>query len=272
MLWVALPLGAALGSFAVALDSRWSPEAGWRDLLSRPSMCDSCRARVAWYDNIPIVSWLLLGGRTRCCKARIGLREPFGELAGAVLMAALSSTLREPATYLAWSMISLAILTLATAVASGLALALIDSRTRLLPNPLVLTVAVSGAIFASMDALLNNNVAGLLVPLSSSLAWWLAFWVLRLTSRGGMGIGDTKLAAAVGLWLGVFGIPVSLVGFFLAFAFGAIQGLLVMAIKRAGRKQQVPFGPAILGGGATAIIFGNQIWFGYLQLVTGFAI
>ena len=89
---------------------------------------------------------------------------------------------------------------------------------------------------------------------------------------GGMGIGDTKLAAAVGLWLGVFGIPVSLVGFFLAFAFGAIQGLLVMAIKGAGRKQQLPFGPAILGGGATAIIFGNQIWFGYLQLVTGFAI
>lgn len=272
LLWVALPLGAALGSFAVALDSRWTPEANWRQILTRSSQCDACGQKVVWFDNMPILSWLLLGGRTRCCKARIGYREILGELAGAALMVALSWTLREPATYLAWSMILLAVLALATAVASGLALALIDSRTKLLPNPLVATLFLSGAVFAAMDGLLNTNLTSILVPLASSAGWVATFWIARLASRGGMGLGDVKLAGALGLWLGIFGLPVSAVGFFLAFAFGATEGLILIAFRDASRKQQLPFGPAMLAGCATAIIFGNQIWLGYLQLVTGFGI
>lgn len=272
LLWVALPLGAALGSFAVALDSRWTPEANWRQILTRPSQCDACGQRVVWFDNIPILSWLLLGGRTRCCKTRIGYREILGELAGAALMVALSWTLREPATYLAWSMISLAVLALATAVASGLALALVDSRTKLLPNPLVATLFLSGAVFAGMDALLNTNLMSVLLPAVSSAGWVATFWLARLASRGGMGLGDIKLAGALGFWLGIFGLPVSAVGFFLAFAFGAAEGLILIAFRGASRKQQLPFGPAMLAGSATAIIFGNQIWLGYLQLVTSFAI
>ena len=270
LLWMAVPLGAAVGSFAAALDSRWQPGKPWRELLVQNSHCSTCGSSIAWRDNIPVISWLILKGRARCCGSNIGSKTLVAELIGMIALAALSLGIQEAYGLWGWLAIISTLLLQAGGFAVSLALALIDARTGLLPNRLVLSLILLSLGFAAIQSADQGSLQPVLTGAGSSLIWFAVFWLLRVVSRGGMGQGDIKLAAAIGLWLGAIGPEVSSVGFFLAFGFGAIQGLAFAALRGGGMKQRIPFGPAMLAGWLAAGAFGNQIWNGYLNLVSDF--
>lgn len=270
LLWITLPLGAALGSFAAAVDSRWHTCISWLSLLTESSHCDGCGRHIPWFENLPLVSWVLLRGRGRCCGHAIGTKTLISELAGAGLLAGLTLSATSGNERGDWLKFLTLVLILSAMVAAILSLTLIDLRTSLLPNPLVFTLMVSAMAFTLWLGATTGSAVPAFWALVSSLTWYAIFWLLRLASRGGMGRGDIKLAAALGWGLGALSVTVSAVGFFLAFAFGAAHGIGATRIRIDGLKQRIPFGPAMLTGFVIAFIFGGKIWDGYLNLFSSF--
>jgi leader peptidase (prepilin peptidase)/N-methyltransferase len=223
-----------------------------------PSACPRCHQAIRAYDNLPVVSWLLLAGKCRDCALPISPRYPIVELATGVLFALMG-----------WRFgLSTELPAFLFLAAAGLALAVIDLDTERLPNALTLpSYAVGGAL--------------LLIPAAGDGAWgayfqaWLGALVLFLfyfalawIYPAGMGLGDVKLAGVLGLYLGWLGWGSLLAGGFLGFFLGAVVGVGLMIAKRAGRKSRIPFGPFMLAGALLAILWGQQIsdWYGRLFL------
>jgi len=232
-----------------------------RDLsVVRPrSFCPHCQATLAWYDNIPLASYLLLRGRCRGCGAAIGLRYPAVELLTAGLFAA--AVLRAG--------LSLEGLRLALLAALLVGLIFTDLEARILPDEFTLggiAAALALALLAPMDPLLvlllaprqwdprwlslGEALLGVLV--TGSLLWVMGTLYEKVRRREGMGLGDVKMAAMLGAFLGLYGAMLALLLGSLA---GSLLGLIY--IKAAGKKAseyQLPFG-SFLGVGALAVAF-----------------
>jgi leader peptidase (prepilin peptidase)/N-methyltransferase len=218
-------------------------------LATPGSHCPSCDAPVRPYDNIPLLSWLLLRGRCRDCKEPIGSRYPIVEALTAALFAAVAVVHAHDTAMLVLGLVLVAFL---------VPIALIDAELRIIPNKLTLPAAVLAVVLGTaldpggeVERLIAGFAAGGVLALPS------------LLHPKGMGMGDAKLVAVLGLFLGRAILP----AFFIAFALGAIIGVAIMIRKgmHAGRKTAVPFGPFLAIGGVVGILAGNELVQMYLD-------
>ena len=225
-----------------------APELPRYNLITPRSHCPACDHRIAWYENVPVASYLFLRGRCSACQAPISQRYPAVELLTAALTVA--AVIRFGATpaavagsVLLWSLI---------------ALTFIDFDTQLLPDNITLPLLWAGLV---------ANVAGFLPGVSlrdavigaiaGYLLLWTIYWLFKLIrGKEGMGYGDFKLLAALGAWLGWQMLPLIVL---LSSVVGAMIGLGLVAFK--GRDHQIPlaFGPYLAIAGAIALFFGKPL-------------
>ncbi|MDR6618149.1 general secretion pathway protein O [Klebsiella sp. 1400] len=233
--------GLAFGSFFNVVIHRlplMMAHAEGINLCFPASFCPQCREPIAWRDNIPLLSFLFLKGRSRCCAEPISPRYPLMELAtGALFM--LVGYLIPPGIPLLGGLLLLSVL---------LILATIDAQTQLLPDGLTLPLLWAGLLFNLSDtfAPLAEAVIG---AMAGYLSLWSVYWVFRLlTGKEALGYGDFKLLAALGAWLGWQALPQTLL---LASASGLVWTLLQRLITRQSFQQPLAFGPwlALAGGG-----------------------
>ena len=231
-------IGLVIGSFLNVVAHR--VPAG-ESLVSPGSHCPGCGAPVKPYDNIPVVSWLLLRGRCRNCGMRISVRYPLVELATAITFAAVVAV-RGFDNDLVLEL---------PFVAALIALAAIDFDHKLLPNKIVYPLAAYGVIatlLVDQDDLVENLIAG--------AGAFLFLLVAVIAYPRGMGMGDVKLAGAMGLYLGLSVIHALLV----AFLSGSLVGVVIIAREgAAGRKKAVPFGVFLALGGIVGVLAGPEL-------------
>jgi leader peptidase (prepilin peptidase)/N-methyltransferase len=231
--------GIAAGSFATAVAHR--VPRGVSVAFAR-SECPACGARIAAYDNIPLFSWLLLRGRARCCGARISPRYPLTELAVGLLFAATMLLYRHDAAEAAIGLVFVTVLAVVT---------LTDLEQRIIPNK----VLIVGAVLCLAIAL-PTDPAGVPERLAAAAAAGGIFFGVALAYPAGMGLGDVKLAATMGLFLGRAVGPAIL----MALLAGSIVGLALIGRHGSGaRKMAIPFGPFLALGGVVGLLAGDQL-------------
>lgn len=234
----AAPLGAVIGSFLNVVIHRLPR----RESLVHPrSRCPSCETQIAAYDNLPVISWLVLRGRCRNCGAAISARYPAVELLTAVSFAAVAGARGVDGE----------LLLLLPFAAMLVVVAAIDLDHRIVPNRIVLPATVYGVAVSVLVR--AGELPELLIAGAAAFAFLL---VAALAYPGGMGMGDVKLAGVMGLYLGLSVVP-ALVTAFLA---GTVVGLA--KIVREGpqaRKAGVPFAPFLALGGLAALIAGPEL-------------
>ncbi|MBM3107927.1 prepilin peptidase [Pseudomonas sp. V1] len=272
-LCLALVLGLIVGSFLnvlvhrlpIMLQQQWQAEA--REVLDLPSEepaerydlilpashCPHCGHRIRAWENIPLLSYLLLRGRCSSCRSAISVRYPLVE----VLCAALT-------VFAAWHLgASVAALALMVFSWGLLSMSLIDMQHRLLPDALVLPLLWLGLIV---------NAFELFVPLEDALwgavvgylSLWSVFWLFKIiTGKEGMGYGDFKLLALIGAWGGWQILPLTLL---LSSVLGAVIGLIMLRFKGEKASTPIPFGPYLAIAGWIALLWGGQITTSYLKL------
>ncbi len=236
--------GLLIGSFLTVVAHRVPLG---ESVVAGRSRCPGCGVQIAAYDNVPVVSWLALGGNARCCGAAISPRYPLTELATGALFAAVGLAFHDDAAQLALGLVF---------VSTLVAIVLTDLERRIIPNKVLLVAAVLGvAIVAATDpaslperAIAAAAAGGLL--LAAALAY-----------PQGMGLGDVKLAATMGLFLGRDVAAAILV----ALLAGSVVGLTIIARHgAAARKQAIPFGPFLALGGVVGQFAGDELVDWYL--------
>ena len=264
-------LGLCIGSFLnvvihrlpVMLERQWRkdsaemlgqphPEEGEPLSLARPrSRCPHCKHVIRWHENIPVLGWLMLRGRCSNCKTKISSRYPLVELLTGGLFALAAWKVGPQPTALLWCVV----------VAILVALTFIDWDTTLLPDDLTLPLLWGGLIAAAL---------GWTIPLTSALwgavfgylALWAVYWLFKLTTgKEGMGYGDFKLLAALGVWLGPTMLLPVLIG---ASVLGTVVGVAMKASGALREGRYVPFGPFLAGAGIAVFLIGAPTITGWL--------
>jgi len=239
--------------------------------LSRPaSACPKCGSSIRAYDNIPVLSWLMLRGKCRDCRAGVSARYPLVELGTAAffvvvgLFFAGSIAATQPGHVAIAHGVSLVAFLYLGAI--SVALAIIDIETHTLPNRIVLPAYIVGAALLLASSILSGDFAPLLRAGIGLAALWAVYALMRIVYPKGMGFGDVKLAGVIGMYLGWSGWGALVVGSFAAFVLGGLFGIGVILIRRGTRKTAIPFGPWMLLGAWIGILFGSRITAGYLAL------
>jgi leader peptidase (prepilin peptidase)/N-methyltransferase len=260
-------VGSLIGSFLNVVVFR--VPAG-RSVVSPPSACGHCGSRIRPWDNIPVVSWLVLRGRCRDCSAPISIRYPLVELGSGVFFAIVALALVPSvlastaiASAVAAALVFVAYLYFASV---SVALTLIDLDTGRLPNVIVLPGYAVGAALFVAAGILSGNPTPLLTAGVGAAGLGLLYLVLFLVFPGGMGFGDVKLAGVVGLFLGYLGWDELIVGGASAFLLGGLFAIGLLVLRKARAKTGVPFGPWMLGGAWLGILAGPPIAAAYLAL------
>lgn len=223
------------------------------NLVLPNSSCPHCTHEIKPWENIPVISYLLLRGKCSNCKASISLRYPLVELTCGLLSA-----------YIAWhfgfTWQAGALLLLTWGL---LAMSLIDVDHQLLPDSLVLPllwlglIANSFGLFTSLEDALWGAIAGY-------LSLWSVYWLFKLvTGKEGMGYGDFKLLAMLGAWGGWQVLPLTIL---LSSLVGAVLGLIMLRLRNAETSTPIPFGPYLAIAGWIALLWGEQITARYLQI------
>ena len=231
--------GLVAGSFATAVAHRVPLGLS---IAGPRSQCTACGAPIAAYDNVPVLSWLLLRGRARCCGAPISPRYPLTELAlGALFAATVAVYWDQPAE----AVIGLVFVTMLAMIT------LTDLEHRIIPNKILL----AGAILCLAIAV-PTDPAGLPERAIAALAAGGLFFLAALAYPRGMGLGDVKLAATMGLVLGRAVAPAILA----ALLIGSAVGLALIARHGSGaRKMAIPFGPFLALGGVVGLRAGDEL-------------
>ncbi|RMF92042.1 MAG: prepilin peptidase [Nitrospinota bacterium] len=218
-----------------------------QSIIWPPSHCPSCQAPVKPYDNIPLLSFLLLRGRCRACRHPISWRYPLVEALNALLYLLVYS-------YYGFHLLTGIYALLLTIL---LIVTFIDLEHKIIPDRITLSGLLAGLLLNPLlpvsffDALLGGLIGGGI------------FLLVALLSRGGMGGGDIKLMAMLGVFLGW---QRALLTIFLGVSSGALVGIVLMLLRKKGRKDQVPFGPFLALGGMVALFWGEAIIAWYLSL------
>ena len=240
----ALAPGLAVGSFLNVIAARVPLR---RSIVHPGSACRACSAPIAWYDNIPLLSYLLLRGRCRSCRAPIGLVYPAVELSTALLVAGC---------LLAFGLTGRAAVA-AFFCAVLVALSAIDLEHRIVPNRIVLPAAV---VVLLAQTALEPSPEWALAALGASLF----LLVAALAHPAGMGMGDVKLALLLGAALGK-AVPIALMAGMLA---ALVPSIVLLARHGAGaRKMGIPFAPFLALGGIVALFAGERLLDAYLALL-----
>jgi leader peptidase (prepilin peptidase)/N-methyltransferase len=231
-------LGACAGSFLNVCI--WRIPAG-KSVVSPPSHCPACKARLGFLDLVPVLSYVYLRGRCRRCGAPFSSQYALVELGTGVLFALVWTQFGLSwATPAGWVLVSV----LVTA-------AVIDIHHQIIPNRVLLAGFVLGLPLAALQ-----SWTSLTMGLLAFLAAGLFLLAVAVVSRGGMGGGDVKLAALMGLYLGPAGVAAAL---FLAFLTGGAAAIALLATGRKTRKDPVPFGPYLALGGVAALLWGGEL-------------
>ena len=260
--------GSLIGSFLNVVIFR--VPAG-RSIVSPPSACGNCGARVRPLDNLPVLSWLVLRGKCRDCRAPISARYPLVELGTALFFAAVAwFVLANPAPdaigVVAVAATVLALVAFLYFAAISVALALIDLDTQRLPNSIVLPAYPVAAVLLTAAALTAGAPERLLTMAVGALSLFAAYLAMTSLYRGGMGFGDVKLAGVIGLFLGWLGWGPLAVGAFAAFLLGGLFSLVLVMTRGATGRTAIPFGPWMIVGAWVGIFAGEQIATAYLAL------
>lgn len=221
------------------------------------SACPSCGHTLRWFENLPIISYLLLRGRCSACGTGIGQRYPWIELLTATLTLCVAVTLPPSLAAALWMIFIWALV----------ALAFIDLDTQLLPDQITLPLLWLGLLFhltADSGLSIEDAVMGATL---GYLSLWLVFHAFRLlTGKEGMGYGDFKLFAAFGAWFGWQALPLIIL---LSSVVGAAIGLLMMLILGRDRHTPIAFGPYLCGAALVYLFWGEQLVQGYLAWALG---
>lgn len=250
---VAAILGLAFGSFLTVVVDRVPAKTS---IVSPRSRCPTCGAEIRNRDNIPVLSWVLLGGRCRSCRARISARYPLLEVGTAALFAGIGAVY--PAVYLIVMLCLFALVMLAVGA--------IDLEHRIIPNritypafPVFLAAVVVGwAIGQPLDPVR---------ALIGAVSYGGAFLVIAVVAPRGLGMGDAKLTALIGLVMGALGLRYVAVSAGVAILLGGLGGIVALLAGR-GRKGTIPFGPCLAAGALVATLWGAQIAHWYLRTIT----
>ena len=229
------------------------------DLVVPRSRCPSCGTPIKAWQNIPVVSYLILGGRCAKCRESISARYPIIELATAVLAAVCAWRFGAgPEAVMA------IILTLALVPVT-----MIDAETQLIPDAIVLPLMWLGLAMslahpvAGADTLFIAPKDAIVGAMAGYLSLWSVYQLFKLlTGKEGMGYGDFKLLAALGAWLGWQALPMIIL---MSAIVGAIVGLTLMALKRHERSVPMPFGPYLAAAGWITMLWGDVIRATYLD-------
>ena len=266
-------LGACLGSFINVVILRLPKRMEWqwkrdsREILGEPELydppppgivvershCPHCKAQLSWYENIPLLSWILQGGKCRHCKAPVSIQYPLVELVTMLLVVACVWRFG-----FGWQGFGAILFTCFLVAASG-----IDLRTQLLPDALTLPLMWLGLV-AAADNLYMPAKPALLGAMVGYASLWSVWWVFKqLTGKEGMGHGDFKLLAALGAWTGLKGIlPIIL----LSSVVGAVVGTIWLAMKGRDRATPIPFGPYLAVAGWIVFMWGGQLIDFYMRI------
>jgi leader peptidase (prepilin peptidase)/N-methyltransferase len=236
--------GLLIGSFLTVVAHRL-PRG--ESVVGGRSHCPGCGAQIAAYDNVPVFSWLLLRGTARCCGVPISPRYPLTELAAGALYAATALVLWDDAAQLVLGLVFVTML---------LAISLTDLERRIIPNKILLVSAALGVVIAAVADPASLPERAIAAAAAGGL-----FFAAALLYPRGMGLGDVKLAAVMGLFLGANVATAILV----ALLAGALVGLAMIARDGAiARTRAIPFGPFLALGGMTALLIGDQLLDWYL--------
>ncbi len=222
------------------------------NLVVPRSACPSCGHEISAIENIPIISYLAIGGKCRGCKAPISSRYPLVEALTGIISGLLAWRFgfglpAVAAIVFAWAMISLTF---------------IDFDTQLLPDDITLPLLWLGLLF-NMGNTFTDLSSAVLGAILGYLALWSVYWLFKLATRKeGMGYGDFKLLAAIGAWLGWSMLPLVIM---LSAGVGAVVGISLMLFTKHGRDTPIPFGPYLAAAGMIALVWGKQISQAYLH-------
>ena len=230
------------------------PEQSPLSLLTPRSRCPECGHPISALENIPIVSWLILGRKCSACKAPISIRYPIIE-ATTGLLTAFSAAYFGPS----WAAIGAILLTWGL-----IALTCIDFDTQLLPDSITLPLLWLGLLFNLLNTFtdIQSAVVG---AVAGYLSLWTVYWGFKLaTGKEGMGYGDFKLLAAIGAWLGWQILPLTIL---LSSFVGAVVGIALIVLAKHGRNVPIPFGPYLASAGLLALFWGKELTQTYLRLM-----
>lgn len=224
-------------------------------IVRPPSACPGCGSQLRWFDNLPILSWIVLRGRCRTCKQKISMRYPIVEsLVGLLWAANVAQFGLVPELP--------AFLALSTVV---VILSAIDLEHRRIPNKILGPSTLFALVLIAGAAVAKGEVSLLAQSLLGGLAYFLPMLAIGLISAKGMGFGDIKFSGYLGLHLGWLGLGHVFIGAFAGFFLGALIGVASIAAGRKSRKDFIPFGPSMALGAIGAIFLGDrllELWLG----------
>ena len=239
-------LGLVVGSFLNVVIYRVPRN---ESIVTPRSSCPTCGAQLRERDNIPVVSWVLLHGRCRDCRAPISMRYPLVELCCAALFAGTAARFGRQ-----WDLPAFLAL-----FAGLLALSYIDVERMILPKKIVYPLTVLVAALLLLAAAMTGKWHGLLIGVICGAVWFAVFLAMNFASPRILGFGDVRLSFVLGLSLGWLGAGYVLLGFFAANLIGAVVGVVLIATKHLDRQTQVPYGVFLAAGCAVAVFAGPEI-------------
>ncbi len=246
--------GTCIGSFLNVCIHRIPRK---ESIVFEGSMCPACKKRIAFYDNIPILSYLILGGRCRNCGSPISIRYPIVEALTALVFLGLYLKFGLTVSFFVYSAFSSALIVIT----------FIDLSLRIIPDVITLPGIVAGIV---VQTVLSEDVwAGLVSSLLGVLAGGgvllaVAWLYYMAAGREGMGGGDIKLLAMIGAFTGWKGVVVTLLG---ATLVGSVVGVALIALAGRDSRYAVPFGPFLAGGALFYLFYGEESIHWYLRLV-----
>jgi len=255
--------GAIVGSFINVVIERTIAGEDWVRTRSR---CDHCKKVIAWYDNIPLLSYLLLGRRCRYCKTRISVQHPAVEFLTGTLFLwwyamgfAFFRLAEQPLTVvqpLFWLVVGVLLLIIV----------ITDFKYMIIPDYAVAGLGLLALLYRVYLTQANiMQISDLWGAIAAGFSAMLFFFLLYAGTKGaGMGFGDVKFVLVMG-WL--LGWQRMIVGVLLSFVTGAIVGVIMMALGKKTAKQALPFGPFLVLGTVVSLVWGLQLWEWYWGLM-----
>jgi leader peptidase (prepilin peptidase)/N-methyltransferase len=249
-------VGLAIGSFLNVVI--WRIPRG-ESIVSPPSACPSCHAKIRSRDNVPVLSWLILRGKCRDCSTRISARYPLVEAGTAALFVVLALRIGPEPELPAFLYLG----------AVGVALALIDLDHQRLPDSLTLPSYAVALVLLGGAALADGDSEPFLRAVIGGVALFAVYFAIWFAYPKGMGFGDVKLSGLLGAYLGWVAYGALVTGAFLGFLIGGVFSIGLVLLTDAGRKSKVPFGPFMLLGALIGILTGSSLVDAYLSATVG---
>ena len=259
--------GACFGSFINVVVFRFPR--GLSVILKR-SFCFKCQREIPWFDNIPVLSFLILKGKCRFCSKRISLQYPILEILTALLFNL--NIYAKPSIINSTSEIYIALYG-SILLCFLIPLVIIDIRHMWLPKSLNYIGILTGSIIISIDYFLSDMSSNtILKSFCGGILGISSFYLISIISKlilkkDGLGLGDAKLAGLLGIWLGSVGFSIT---FFLSFTSSAFFSIILLSLNKIKTGQPFPFGPFLALSGYLVWLFGNEFWISKLEIISSY--